>query len=106
MCCWLFFFACLLATLLLFCLSRVSLLPYCLCVAVVLAVFPLRFQSTQVMCDPCGVCRGVSFPREPCEALRPVDTFNPVLQRFYTSLAARAMAEGCPLPPLTPLVQK
>lgn len=43
---------------------------------------------------------------EPCEALRPVDTFNPVLQRFYTSLAARAMAEGCPLPPLTPLVQK
>lgn len=43
---------------------------------------------------------------EPCEALRPVDTFNPVLQRFYTCLTARAMAAGCPLPPLTPLVEK
>jgi len=40
------------------------------------------------------------------EALDPRKTFNPVLQRFYQALQARAMEPDCPLPELDPEIQK
>jgi hypothetical protein len=42
----------------------------------------------------------------PVEALRPVETFNPLLQRFYQALTARGLKPGAPLPELADVVKK
>ena len=43
--------------------------------------------------------------RNVTEALRPERTFNPVLQRFYQALQARALEPDCPVPPLDPEIE-
>ena len=40
------------------------------------------------------------------EALKPTETFNPTLQRFYQWLAARSLTPGCPIPPIDGVVKK
>lgn len=40
------------------------------------------------------------------ELLNPVHTFNPILQRFYQTLQARAYDDDAPIPPLPPAIEE
>lgn len=53
------------------------------------------------LCCAATICRS-----NRTEALAPHRTFNPVLQRFYQALQARAMEPDCPLPALDPEIEK
>jgi len=43
---------------------------------------------------------------ELAEALKPQNTFNPVLQRFYQNLQARALDPECEIQELDPVIMK
>ena len=38
--------------------------------------------------------------------LKPEDTFNPVLQRYYQAVHTRALEPGAPIPALDPAIEK
>lgn len=49
-------------------------------------------------------CFVYSCVREPVEALKPANTFNPVLQRFYQTVQQRALDPATALAPLEPII--